>query len=202
MGVDPDWWTALASIRALVGFGFNNPAAAVTFNEQQLAVIRNGLDQLTASAHCRLTTVQLADDAVFDDATLLLLTRVPTIHSLSIHSLNQMSWECFGELAAGLPNLTAFEVVHSPKLHTSEGLSTICRLMPKLRSLSYRLPSSKLAGTALSSTGTMISDDAWLQLAHMPHLTFLHLSGYGQLPDSVVDGLAVHSPPPNTSVRD
>ena len=132
--------------------------------------------------------MQLADDAVFNDATLRLLTRVPTIHSLSIHSLSQMSWECFGELAAGLPNLTAFEVVHSPKLHTSEGLSTICRLMPKLRSLSYRLPSSKLAGNALSQTGTTISDDAWLQLAHMPHLTFLHLSGYGQLPDSVVNG--------------
>lgn len=189
--VDPEWWTALASIRALVGFGFNNPAGAATFNDQQLAIIRNGMDQVTASAHCRLTTVQLADDAVFNDSTLRLLTRVPTIHSLSIHSLKQMSIECFTDLAAGLPNLTSFEVVHSPLLHSSDGLRTICRLMPGLRSLSYRLPSSRLMaghGSALFPTGTTVSDDAWLQLAHMPHLTFLHLSGYGQLPDTVVNG--------------
>jgi hypothetical protein len=181
---EAEWWAALASIKGLVSFSFWNPDRTAQFTPDQQKVIHQGLALVTATPHCRLHSVQLCDQQVFPDETVRLLCQATTIRSLSFHFV-QMSLECLAELARALPELESLEIIYCPTLHSSEGLIAICQNFPRLRSLSYRLPSANLNRSGVLRPSE-VSNAAWIQLSQLRSLTFLHLSGYSLIADEVM----------------
>jgi hypothetical protein len=183
-----EWWQALSSIRALRSFTFAAHDQA-TLSDEDVSTIRSGLRALLSSPSCALESVHLTNCRLFDLDILLYLTRVVrTLRFLALVGFCSLSVASFTKLLKQL-SLHELEIVDCPQLQTSAGLIALCAHAPELESLRFLVSNRPLAleSSVVPSRDLGVSPEAWLHVAQLRRLRFLHLSGQGALSDAVVD---------------